>query len=76
MKIPHVSSMPTLCCSDSDDNSSKDESSGDSLPSSRMPTMTRHGSMVCLEDMADKVETGVQPHIGYKKVRSTKLGRL
>lgn len=63
----HVSSMPALCSSDSDDNSSKD-SERQNRSSTGMP---RAGSVVCFEDMMDEVETGVPPHMGYKKVLVT-----
>lgn len=63
MKIHNVSSMPALCSSD-DETSSR----GSSEPSS--PSMARAGSMVCFEDI-EEVETGVQPHVGHKRVLVT-----
>lgn len=69
----HSESMPALCGSDSDDNSSKDDSSGGApdspSPSPRMHT--RHGSLVGLDGLDEEVETAVQPHTGYKKVLVT-----
>lgn len=67
MKMHHVSSMPALCGTDSDDNSSKDSGRVGVSTS----TMHRAGSMVRFDDMMEEVETGVAPHVGYKKVLVT-----
>jgi UDP-glucuronate 4-epimerase len=66
MKMHHVTSMPALCVTDSDDNSSLSEQVGAATNS-----MTRAGSMVCFDSMMDEVETGVPPHTGHKKVLVT-----
>lgn len=68
MKIHHVTSMPALCGSD-DDTSSRDSSSEQT--SNSPDRMTRAGSMVCFEDVAEEVETAMPPHVGYKKVLVT-----
>lgn len=68
MKIHHVSSMPALCNSDSDDNSLG--SDRDQVAVTRN-SLTRASSMVCFDTMLEEVETGVPPHTGYKKVLVT-----
>jgi len=62
----HVASMPALCVTDSDDNSSGSEQVGAATNS-----MTRAGSTVCFDSMMDEVETGVPPHTRHKKVLVT-----
>lgn len=67
MKIHHVSSMPVLCGTDSDDNSSNDSGKVNHAATG----MPRTGSMVAFDEMMEEVETGVPPHVGYKKVLVT-----
>jgi len=62
----HVASMPALCVTDSDDNSSGSEQVG-----AATNPMTRAGSTVCFDSMMDEVETGVPPHTRHKKVLVT-----
>lgn len=76
MKIHHVSSMPALCGTDSDDNSSNQSgganNNNSSISSSSAASgMPRAGSVVAFDAMMEEVETGVAPHVGYKKVLVT-----
>lgn len=67
MKVQHVSSMPGLCNTDSDDNSSGSDRDQPGSTNS----ITRAGSMVCFDSMLEEIETRVPPHTGYKKVLVT-----
>lgn len=73
MKMHHVSSMPFLCPTDSDNDNSSNDGSGAANNNNNNGSsgMHRAGSMVAFGSMMDEVETGVPPHMGYKKVLVT-----